>query len=100
MPEGKIKTSGIPAEQNELTEKDMEGVSGGWWDITLIDFCPGYFAKDSCVNSLFGQCPRLIVENESGISNKGTHFYELITIYSCSKGCFNKIRYTTRIDQG
>lgn len=51
------------ATANELSEKELEDVSGGLWGITIIDTCQKKYDYNHCCNN-FGRCPNLIINSE------------------------------------
>ncbi len=76
----------------ELKDNELEDVSGGLFGITLVDECPYEFKFTSCMMSLFGRCPRLIVEGKKlRYPSHPDLGYEYIV--TCSKGVFTKYEF-------
>lgn len=80
-----------PADASKtINESELENVSGGLWNITILDTCENAFVADKCYWSVWGQCPRLIIE-----SQKLSEFNQEIYCFTCTKGCYTKLTYVT-----
>ena len=86
MTKEKIKKRETSAQQSQISEKDLESVTGGLWGITILDSCNKRFYKEICETSTWGNCPHLIVVDK--VRNYMGSRCQTITAYSCSKGCF------------
>lgn len=73
----------------EISESELKNVSGGLWDMTIIDTCENAFVLDKCVTSFWGKCPKFIIESKE--TDRATITY----CFSCNKGCFTKLKYIT-----
>jgi len=78
-------------EANALPDNDLSDVSGGLWNITLIDTCPKCFEYFRCCKN-FGKCPNLIINHEN-VRNVGLFKKAYSYVFSCSKGYFNQISW-------
>ena len=77
---------------NQLKDSELEDVSGGLFGITIIDNCEKRFDPYICFAALWGQCPRLIIEDKKYLFTIGKRT-DYKYIFSCSKGCFSKQEY-------
>lgn len=81
----------------ELKENELEDVSGGLFGITIIDECPNKFDLYYCMISLYGKCPRLIIE-EKKPQYKSRPDLGYKYVVTCSKGVFTKYKETNGYD--
>jgi hypothetical protein len=88
----KEETSTQQKSSEELKDKELEDVSGGLFDITIADLCQSRFELHYCMQSMFGRCPRLIVE-EKKIRFPSYPEYGYKYVVTCSKGIFTKHIY-------
>ncbi len=91
----KIDTKKCPAPSDAskaISESELENVSGGLWNITILDTCENSFVADKCFASIWGKCPKLIIENQ-----KLSELNQKTYCFSCAKGCYTKLTYMTNI---
>jgi hypothetical protein len=73
---------------NALSEDELKDVSGGLWNITLIDTCPQKYDYNHCCNN-FGNCPQLEVIMDFSIVENGRRTRHITC--SCNKGYFTGV---------
>lgn len=78
-------------EANELHDNDLSDVSGGLWNITILDTCPKCFDYLRCCKN-FGKCPNLIINSEN-VRNAGLFKKAYSYVFSCSKGYYSQVSW-------
>lgn len=77
---------------NAIDDNELADVSGGLWDITILDTCPKHFEYLRCCKN-FGKCPNLIIDHvnthDAGLFKK-TYSY----VFSCAKGYYSQVSWT------
>jgi hypothetical protein len=82
------KGKAVSDQSKQLSEDELEGVSGGLWGITLIDTCPEKYDYNHCCNN-FGNCPQLVVISEYIDVSNGRQMRHITC--SCDKGYFTGV---------
>lgn len=93
--EKKIDSKKCPAPADAskaISESELENVTGGLWNMTIVDTCENAFVADKCFANIWGPCPRLIIESQT-LSELNQTTY----CFSCTKGCYTKLTYMTNI---
>jgi hypothetical protein len=86
---GELRENSDPAETaGKMGDSELEGVSGGYWGVTLIDTCPNRYDFEACYNR-WGECPNLIVHRKD-ISYEG-RMVKISLLCSCKKGCYTGV---------
>lgn len=78
----------------KLSDDELNGVSGGLFDITIIDTCQQKYDYNHCCNN-FGKCPQLHVIGEYIEVENGRKVLHIAC--SCKKGYFYGITDTRNI---
>ncbi|MEA4832715.1 hypothetical protein SDC9_103480 [bioreactor metagenome] len=78
-------------EANAVNDDELSDVSGGLWNITILDTCPKSFNYFHCCKN-FGKCPNLIINDEQS-RNAGFLKKAYSYVFSCAKGYFSQVSY-------
>lgn len=76
---------------NAIDDNELTNVSGGLWNITILDTCPKCFEYFRCCKN-FGKCPNLIINSEN-VRNAGLFKKAYSYVFSCSKGYYSQVSW-------
>ena len=90
--EAKKENINIPVnEVHAIDDNELVGVSGGLWNITLLDTCQKRFDYLHCCKN-FGKCPNLVINSEK--VHKINPFKKAYSgVFSCSKGYYSQVSW-------
>jgi hypothetical protein len=95
--EAKCENSNAPvSEAHTIDDNELAGVSGGLWNITLLDTCPKRFDYLHCCKN-FGKCPNLIINSEN-VRNVNPFKKAYSYVFSCSKGYYNQVSWANNAE--
>lgn len=76
---------------NAIDDNELAGVSGGLWNITILDTCPKCFEYLRCCKN-FGKCPNLIINSET-VRSDGLFKKAYSYVFSCAKGYYSQVSW-------